>query len=428
MARTRDTSIPALDGVRGVALFLVVWSHIGTRLEAYGAHLPGVVTTLTAFSFCGVDLFFVLSGFLLFLPYARAILGHAPWPSTRRFFARRMRRILPAYYAVLAAILALLALAQTHAVAPGGYPLTPGTVFQSLFLLYDFTPRAYATLFFMDGPLWSLTVEWQFYLVLPLLGLGLARFCRGGNRARRLFLGLSMLGLVSLGIRLVATRSHYALAPASLGMPSPWTIPYALVFGINGKSLDVFALGMLAATIYVLRDPAAMPRTTRTRLLLGATGLLGVLGLALCVPWAARSGKLTGAMTNASIVFPRDPAQWPWAVWGDWALGLGFACLLLAVLFIPTVGRLLAVAPLRFLGRVSYSIYVWHLLLLNLLPARLFPAMLPAPLMGWLEVLILWGLVIAWGAACYFQIERPFLRPAKPLAVPSTTPAIKPGD
>jgi peptidoglycan/LPS O-acetylase OafA/YrhL len=72
-----------------VAILLVVWCHLG--VPPLNVDLSAVNT----FAYSGVLLFFVLSGLLLFLPYARALINSAPWPSLRRFYARRVRRILP---------------------------------------------------------------------------------------------------------------------------------------------------------------------------------------------------------------------------------------------------------------------------------------------------------------------------------------------
>lgn len=416
MQRGKGFAIPALDGVRGLAIVLVVWSHAGPRLAAYGVGMPRILRWLTGFSYAGVDLFFVLSGFLLFLPYARALLGEGTWPSTRDFYARRARRILPAYYAVLCVIFALIAVRGRGEVMPG-CSMTAGAALQSLTLVYDLTPNAYCTLFFMDGPLWSLTVEWQFYLVLPALALGLMRMSRRGDRIRRVFYGLGMVIVLGFVVQLAATVAHYALAPNRLGVSAPWTLPYALLFGINGKYLDVFALGMMAAVIYVAGKRHGNGSTKQTRVLARCAGVAGAIVLAACVVWASRAGKLPGSgtgMTPASIIFPRDPAQWPWAVWGDWTICLGFTCLLLGVLFLPGPGRLLSYAPMRALGRVSYSVYLWHYLILMPLPHTFTWRSVPAPLVGWVDQAALWVVILSWGTISYLVIERPFLRATRP--------------
>ena len=83
----RSWDIPALDGVRGMAILLVLWCHI--HGISFDASTQWLLAFKGASGFLGIFLFFVLSGFLLFLPYARALLEHGRWPSARRFYGRR---------------------------------------------------------------------------------------------------------------------------------------------------------------------------------------------------------------------------------------------------------------------------------------------------------------------------------------------------
>ena len=95
------SEIPELDGLRGCAVLMVVILHLQINMQVAGLHgFPGFLHDVAGFGYVGVQLFFILSGFLLFGPYARALL-EAPkyrWPSARQFYVRRARRILPLYY------------------------------------------------------------------------------------------------------------------------------------------------------------------------------------------------------------------------------------------------------------------------------------------------------------------------------------------
>src|SRR5690348_11900504 len=98
-------TLPALDGLRGLAIALVLWYHLMDPRVLLGKAAPLPLYGLLGSGFSGVFLFFVLSGFLLFLPYARALLSGESWPAAREFYRRRALRILPAYYVSLAFVL-----------------------------------------------------------------------------------------------------------------------------------------------------------------------------------------------------------------------------------------------------------------------------------------------------------------------------------
>src|SRR5437588_4918493 len=105
--------ILVLDGVRAIACLAVLLFHVhfiggkrGMWSPLHDIHdLPGILTYLVASfaysGYSGVILFFILSGFLLFLPYAKLLLFDSPWPSLRRFYLRRIFRILPGYYVAI---------------------------------------------------------------------------------------------------------------------------------------------------------------------------------------------------------------------------------------------------------------------------------------------------------------------------------------
>ncbi|HEV8190984.1 MAG TPA: acyltransferase, partial [Ktedonobacterales bacterium] len=147
----------ALDGLRAVAALSVLSYHLLLRLHVKGTQLGTTTYNIWHYLATGVDLFFVLSGFLLFLPYARAMLTGKPLPSASRFYQRRALRILPAYWVCLV-ILAVLPTAA-HRV-----PLSFGDIATHLLMIHDAFPDYNRDL---NGPFWTLAVEAQFYLLLP---------------------------------------------------------------------------------------------------------------------------------------------------------------------------------------------------------------------------------------------------------------------
>ena len=107
--KVSKSNIVALDGVRAIAALLVVSLHLNEIAGVpWNLNQNPLATTFAVFGRTGVVLFFVLSGFLLFLPYARALLfQEEPWPSIRTFYLRRIFRIWPGYYFTLAAMILL---------------------------------------------------------------------------------------------------------------------------------------------------------------------------------------------------------------------------------------------------------------------------------------------------------------------------------
>src|SRR5579859_3821593 len=94
---TSKNQIPVLDGVRAVACLAVLSWHLNQITPALRG-INNYLAALVYFGDSGVVLFFLLSGFLLFLPYAKALLFDSPWPSSYRFYLRRIFRILPGYF------------------------------------------------------------------------------------------------------------------------------------------------------------------------------------------------------------------------------------------------------------------------------------------------------------------------------------------
>src|SRR6185312_9895436 len=175
--RTEIGTIPAIDGLRGVAVLWVVAFHYVVVRSLAGIRDPWIealaraplVDTLARSGYLGVDLFFLISGFLLAAPwFVHARAGIAP-PSVPRFYARRVRRIVPAYYLQLVFLFALV------------LPLLHGRKYWRSDVYVDLWNAAAHALFLQNsspltsgslganGALWTLAVEAQFYLVLPLV-------------------------------------------------------------------------------------------------------------------------------------------------------------------------------------------------------------------------------------------------------------------
>ncbi len=378
--------LPALDGVRAVAVISVVVYHLWNATN-WGKSVGPVLLVPVAFGFAGVLLFFVLSGFLLFLPYAQSLLHGSPWPSPWRFYRRRALRILPVYFACLATLAALLAVLGFLNVR----------VWESLGLLALLIPNLSTTasrfVAVIDGPLWTLALEWQFYLMLPWLALALKRICQNSHRHKLLRLLAALIGIAALGLatRLLAAYAYFRVGSA-VPMEAPGLLGLTLrvVYGYFGRYLEVFALGMLLSVLYVaLFESGRIAKLWSSRLGLASLALSGVT-LFVCMLWS----ETTHVLTAPDIWAFSSPRGAPWLVIGIWVTGLAFALLMFGVLVGPPIVRVLfALPPLRFIGRISYSVYLWHIPIFHIV-GNAVPAL---------------AVTFTVSVATYYVIERPFL-------------------
>ncbi|MFC9967887.1 acyltransferase family protein [Nocardia ignorata] len=358
------TFIPALEGMRGMAALGVLVTHVAFQTAASGTPVLGPI--LERFDMA-VAVFFALSGFLLWRPHAAAAHGVGAAPSTGRYLLHRFARIMPAYWAVVVFVLVLL---------PGAAQTANLRVWVSnLFLLQVFVP-----LTLTDGltQMWSLSVEVAFYLVLPVLALAFVRL--RGPSARWRVPVLCALAAVSLTWNLWPVPTPDAIH-ADNWLPAyiPW-----------------FAAGMLLAElIYRLRTDARWPKLLANQplmwgfalvaFLISATEFGGPAGLERAEPWQYAVKMLLGAIIGFGLLAPLvlRPADAPPHRWLE--------------------SRTAAV-----LGRWSYGVFLWHLVVLSMV----FPVFSLLPFSGsFLYVLVLTtALTLPLAAASYALIEEPARR------------------
>ncbi len=303
--------LPALDGLRGFAVLLVFFYHYGGGAQSHQPLLRAVGLANKA-GWTGVTLFFILSGFLI-----TGILCQSPrhGNSLRTFYMRRVLRIFPLYYFVV--FLVLAAAAYQGALRSGVSTVLTLATFTQNFPYFQVHGKVPAPIFH----LWSIATEEQFYLLWPAL-LYQVRSRRSGLR---LALGLAVVSFVA---RLLLWR--YAAAPEL----------YAQTLLVRGGEL---AAG--AALAFAARS-AVWPAVQR------AAPWVGALAAAL---FAFTSGRAHSPQLEA-------PIQW---VWGLPAVTTAFAALLVMTLTPGLLQRVFSLRPLRFLGRISYGVYVYHFFLLH---------------------------------------------------------------
>jgi peptidoglycan/LPS O-acetylase OafA/YrhL len=295
----------------------------------------------------GVTLFFVLSGFLLFLPYAKYLLFEQPRPATRIFYWRRILRIVPSYYIAFVLLTTLMHPEYLHPDHVTRLLLFP-------FFLMD-SPATYQQI---NGPFWTLAIEVQYYVLLPLLVWVFSLFVRRGTsvsqRAWRITACLA--GMILWGISTRYLGNYYSVQHPNETLLVPRPVLHQIllvVYGSTGKYLEDFAVGMLCSTLYIL-SRNANPASSVTRLLKRYGLLIGSTGVALLlfmVCW---------------YLFPQRASLSPFIGDHQFLTELGYASAyglcILAILFGPSfLGVLFSLSPLRWLGSISYGMYIWHL-------------------------------------------------------------------
>jgi peptidoglycan/LPS O-acetylase OafA/YrhL len=355
----RFTHRPPIDGLRAVAALLVVLFH---------AQMPGFAN-----GYVGVDVFFVLSGYLITSLLLRERLGEGRI-HLRAFYARRARRLLPA------ALTVLLVTAVAYAVTASAFDVLQnrlGFVFAALYVSNWYFLSQSSDYFAQDASpspvlhYWSLSVEEQFYLVWPVLLIGLLAI-----PAVRRRLGPWVLG----GITLIATVASGLVAGQHRMLA---------YFGTFGRAYQLLLGATLAAGVLwwsrrAEEDPA-WNLGLRAR---GAGRFLVPAGL-------------VALLVAGSDLGPDSP----------WTTGLVGCLATVAVLagieLVPT-GRIQSALSARvpqLLGRWSYSIYLWH-----------WPVIVIALTMGvlpghwWLRVPLVVGLTVLLARLTWFLVEGRALR------------------
>ena len=301
---------PHLDGLRALAVYLVVIFHAGADRFTGG--------------FIGVDIFFVLSGYLVTQMLMRDI-GQHGGVRFGRFYARRARRLLPA-----SAVMLLITAVVYSAVAPPGEANSAMHGFQASYLYvanWFFIERStgYFGAAVAQNPVlhvWSLAVEEQFYLVWPVLLGGAFWLAKRGKHspAAAVRVMVAIAGIVSLGWALVLQDSN-------------------LDRGYYGT--DARAYQLLAGAVLAL-SPGALIRLRgiASRSVVIAAGVMGVVGVLALGSSVLHVGPITrGALVTVLTV------------------------LIIAALEVRPEGLLhwaLASGPLVYLGKISYGIYLWH--------------------------------------------------------------------
>jgi peptidoglycan/LPS O-acetylase OafA/YrhL len=359
--------LPELDGLRAVACLAVVIHH------AAGRRFEGI-----ALANLGVALFFCISGFLIFVLAAREQSLHGAI-SLKRFYRRRILRIWPLYFTVLA----LGILVSFLWTGPGIAYLYAIAFVLNLGMAFNYAGAHYIEVPDFLMVTWSIAVEEQFYAVFPFL---FSFFRRPGISVVRMVLLTLLISLLARTVFVSVPLEHPD--PASIGNQ-------AGLYYSTMSYVDLFLLGAVAGAVYLRRGVVGIESSrAMTTLFVAAIAACGVLAL-----WW-------------------EPALWPPYVWYSpliyTLIAIVMSCLVYAIVANPAApySRLLRLYPLRVFGLLSYGIYLVHVPAIHIVKIR-FPGLAAADVeVAPFAVGVAYAMVlaVAMAAALYALIERPFLQ------------------
>ena len=356
--------LPGLDLVRAVAIGWVMIYH-ASLFELVSQDSPVV-----AFGWMGVDLFFVLSGFLIAELLLRP-LADGQRPSYARFFSRRALRTLPAYLVMVGLYFAFPVLRdRTHI-----QPLWQFLTFTQNFAVHPPPAKAFSHA-------WSLCVEEQFYLLFPLALILLGR--RPSARATM----AAILGVLAFGMVLRGYLWLHDVAQQPFDLGAEPSSPHYMdaIYYPTFTRLDGLLAGVAAAAIKIFR-PAFWSRLT------ARAGLLVGVGVA-------------GIVASAAFFVEQTAGFWP-TVFGFPLLSLSIALVVIGASAPGSVLNRRAIPGVGALAAGSYSLYLSHKVIFRAVQNA--APNLPPALHRWELVLALAGALLA-GAALYWAVERPFLK------------------
>ena len=361
-----QTRLGVLDGLRGMAILLVVWYHVWQI-----SWLPAPLHALQFIpetGFEGVDLFFYISGFVIAYPFVKALAAGAARPGWGHFAYRRAMKIVPSYLLSI-----VIAIGVGYAQFAGGAQAVRDVGTHLLFI----HTWSYDTYGSINGVLWTLGVEVQFYALFPLLWAAFKHYP---------WLTAGIMTAVSL-----VYRVHAAQCCAHDWME-------LLVFNLPGY-FDVFAAGMISALLYV--------RWRNGR-----------------AAWQAPLATIAAAAGFALLTFLlrdlwsiRTQPQWMtlWQVEHRTLVVAAFALIALgSLLAVPGWQRAIANPALLFLAAISYNLYLYHQML-----ARMVAKLHLAPLSF---TLVAFAVSIGAATLVTYLFERPLLR--MPMARPRASRAL----
>ena len=364
--RHESTYLHQLESLRGVAILLVFLFHVYGITFGKADHQPSLLLSYVTGGYTGVSLFFVLSGFLLSLPWLEHLAGYrAKPPGIVNFYVARILRIVPLYELTV-----LFSVLMTGAFIVGAKA--------AAFIFVGFEIFPFSVVW------WTLATEVQFYIMLPL-----AFRAWSHSLATRALLLAALLGWAVLYIYLMVLQN----LPAS-------EISYFYTKSLFGR-LPAFLIGIGAAALYLKMKPAAGLQLATVPVRAAASVALVLLFVIL--------GFLLQAVTGMG----EAEAEKNWHLHHSYEALLWAAMVLCLVLVRPLGAGLIVNRPLAIVGKLSYSLYLVHVPILFYLiyPAKnaAGPAAYLQSTQAWWLPLLALALSLGLSLLTYKTIELPFL-------------------
>ena len=325
-SRPKASYHAGLDGIRALAIAAVLLYHGGVSWAGGG--------------FLGVETFFVLSGFLITSLLVAEWRRHSTI-ALRAFWGRRARRPLPALFCLVAVIGIYYAVAGVDKMVPG----LEGDGLATLFYVGNWHQIAVGSSYFVaNGPVsplqhtWSLAIEEQFYLLWPLIVLGVLWLVRRRRGSGTNWPLATLLVVSLLGVALSAADAALRISGGN-GLDRVY-------YGTDTRAGSLLVGAALAIALAILglprRNDTSGSSTRRDR----SIGVIALLALASVLAMMHFAGS------NSLWLYP----------YGLLLLDLTVAVIITAVVLVPrsTAGRMFALRLLRAIGIISYGIYLWH--------------------------------------------------------------------
>jgi peptidoglycan/LPS O-acetylase OafA/YrhL len=391
--------LAGLDGLRGVACACIVVLHVSERYS------PTVMATYKInVTGQAMIVFFALSGFLLYLPYIQMVVkdpDSAKLPDTRSFALHRFLRVFPGYLVIflICCFVLRVVYVQNASIQPVGTVRGTGVIVKPLELIANLTlVQTYIPQYFQTGisPSWSLTLEFVFYLSLPLFGLLMLRLRRRSSVSPLMLATIGPLVLLAISVvgKIVSPliQRHYGVYDPLL---AEWGPNWVAVWNRSFLSLaDNFTFGMLAAVIFVAISTGKLHGHLSKRLrwycaaALVVAGMLSLALLALRSHFVFTALSLVAGLMVLFIVAPiARGEESKFAELMDWV-------------------------PFKYLGLVSLSLYLWH-----------FPVIVLFGRFGWMagdtvpglcrNIALVLAVSVLAASVTYRFVEKPALTLAK---------------
>jgi len=393
--RRRGGHFPCFDGLRAVAALSVFTFHFVSLSHPPWLH-GNLQAAIARLGGQGVGIFFVISGFLLYRPFADAAFRCAPSPSLRPFWLRRFVRIFPAYWIALTAYVYFFGFFSIHGFAN----------FVTYYGLLQNYRGGYAL--FGLGIAWTLVIEVSFYLALPLINQ-IARAAAGNraaaDRVYRVQMGL-IVSLCAIGLAVRALN----IWVVNTSRRGAWFPLHASGYSLLAY-LDWFAIGMAFAVLTV--SPPTRRRLPRVASALGRHALacwlvaLGVFAVQARLLQTISLGP--NRLVNFALPF---------------LIGVTALFIVLPAVFgdqdQSVIRRFLQSKSIVYLGGISYGIYLWHFIIVA--QSGLWVANGTLPDVFIVRFVAVFTITVAVASASYYVLERPLIAWSHRVSGPRPTP------